>query len=337
VIACGGAVSKGETAALQEPSVCDYYYNVLYGSVCSGPAVPSVELQRVQARFDQICGNILALPGAETSAGQLNACASALAAQGCDMNAATAPTPTECTVTGTLPSGAACESGFQCASGSCLPAASDAGSGNSTLQRCGTCAASIAVGQPCSSAGGQCEPGTICDHTVHKPVCTPVVYGDVGASCGSAARLCKTGLYCDSLARQCTAQQDEGAVCMQAEACKAPLVCLSNGGNNRPRCQNPGRVGASCFTNTDCATGLGCDPTLGCVTVTWVKSGEPCNQAALCLVGSCPQVAGVPNGVCPAIVADGQACTPGDTAKTCDTLSECVNGHCQLMASSACQ
>ncbi len=338
VIACGGSVSQGESAAQTSP-VCDYYYNVLYGTVCSGPAMPSVELLRVQARFDEICSNILALPGTENTAQQLDACASALAAQGCNMNAATVPTPAECTVTGALATGSACESGFQCASGSCAPSAGDAGDGNSTLQRCGTCQATIASGQPCSAdsgSTGRCETGTVCDYSVHKPVCRPIVYGDVGAACGSPAAPCKPGLYCDNMARQCTAQQDEGAVCLQPEACKASLVCVASG-NERPRCQNPGQVGASCESNMECAPSLGCDPTRGCVAVTWVKSGEPCNGAALCLVGSCPQADGVPNGVCPAIVPDGQDCTAGDTAHTCDTLSECVNGRCQLIASTPCR
>jgi hypothetical protein len=325
IVACGGSVSNGGgpgTAA----DACDHYIDAYLAASCN-ILEPTDQVANLKTRFHQACTDVLSLPGANVAT-QLDACASAIPQQGCG---ATRADEEPCMLRGSLAAGSPCVSGWQCSSGYC-DIISSADAGGASDSRCGTCGATVAVGQSCafSTPGGpkHCEPGSTCAFLPpQQDTCVAVTEGDLGASCGTQATTCKAGLYCDP-SNHCAAPQDQGAACMQDSACKPPLRCQIAGATGT--CQGPGAAGTPCSIDAHCVTGLGCAANQ-CTTITWASGGQPCSTTNRCLVGSC-----LPSGTCPAVVPDGQACDESNTSRVCETLSACVNGTCQLTGSFSC-
>jgi hypothetical protein len=316
------ALGCGESTSGSVTSACDAYVQTLSGLSCGGPTPPASEVARVVALYEQVCENALALPGNGLTASVLDGCTSALQAAGCYGNAES--TAGACEVSGSLPGGSACNSGSQCQSGSCQ-------TGSDTATLCGTCAASIAVGQSCVG-GGVCAVGTECETSSDgiTATCQTLTYGAAGAACGGAAN-CNPGLYCDAT-KKCAARLAEGAPCAASEACEPPLVC----GFQTAICQPLSPVGTACDSDEDCASGLGCGSNATCAPVTYAGSGQTCGNLLLCLVGDC-----LPTGVCPTVIPNGQPCNVDAAVQspstTCDTLSVCNNGTCVLEDSVVCK
>jgi hypothetical protein len=366
-LACGGSVgdsTKSDASSAGGPSdapssvspaagpstaACDQYFAAQY-SRCGGPVLPAAETARILARFERSCESEGALPGSGMTAATLAACTSALERYACESPALA---PSECNFHGSLPGGAACTDGVQCASGRCDGTVSDSPEGPVAPFTCGTCAATVAVGQICNAAG--CPADAICmttDTTAKQPTytCTALTEGALGAACDGLTALCEPGLYCSAQTKECTKLGGAGATCGEQQGqgsypggCVPPLGCASS------MCE-VGSAGAFCQSDAVCNAGLGCVPTPGspsgaCTPVTWASAGQPCSQSLVrCLVGWCnfgssigpPPVAGAA-GTCPTVISDGQPCTVNDPSTTCDTFSECFQGKCAVIDSFVCK
>jgi hypothetical protein len=345
-------------------AACDHYFAAEYLR-CGGPRLPPDENARVQARFEQVCANEIALPGTGVTSATLEACASALDVAPCELPFGL---PEACNFKGSRSGGAACTDGLQCASGQCqdhVPISPEGPTGPAT---CGTCEAAVALGEVCGDAG--CSTG-IClttDTTASLPTysCTAISQGDAGAPCDDLAALCKPGLYCAAQTGTCTELGAMGAPCGDGSTppgapggCLAPLACVGLPGASV--CAG-GAAGAFCLGDSDCNSGLGCVPAgpcasngqtarFGCsqsgqcTSITWAGPGQPCSDAVRCLVGTCAFGAGFTSmdqdadgglivGSCPMVVPDGQPCSVGTT---CDTFSECFAGKCELLDGVVCK
>lgn len=237
------------------------------------------------------------------------------------------PSPAACQdIRGSLGDGAACRSSYQCAGGLCAFAPSV----SSALPTCGTCAARLAVGATCEGQSNRCVYGSQCVNAR----CIAYSNADVGAPCvKEEAHGCKTGLYCDtagdttSSSGTCKAMPGEGAACGNGFTCEEGLTC------SRGSCVKPGVEGGACGTGLPaCGDGLACNPLEEkCIKVAYGKAGARCGLATRCAVGRCSgDDTDSGEGVCPAILGDGQACDAKDTSKTCDEFAECLNGTCQI-------
>jgi hypothetical protein len=309
--------SSSGPAAPASTTPCGDYYDALDNSPCSnGPTLPASEVARLRGRFEQICQSGVALPGSGLTDGTLEACASAVESAGC----AAGPVPAACNITGTLPAGAACNQDFQCQSGGCFQSLTPGEAGAS--DSCATCLPIAQLGQPCTTV---CPPGATCDHSMATPTCVQVMLGDAGATCDGQALQCGTGLYCNNSAT-CAVLPAAGQPCTTNGLCAAPAACVG------PTCEPPGATGSTCEVDFTCAAGLGCGAaSQTCGAVTWASAGQPCGDLVRCLVGDCN------GGICSTVIADGQACTVGDTSSTCDTFAQCQGGTCVLQDSQVCR
>lgn len=313
-VACSGP-SGGNTVA----SACENVFDTLEESPpCAvGPQLPASQVSSEKARYLQVCEGAFALPGVSVTASQLNACTSSVQAALCNQNQ---DVLTACSFAGSLPGGSACNSGYQCTSGTCTLAGANA--------NCGTCATTVAEGGSCLAGGTiACALGTQCDNGT----CTKIAFGGVGASCDGVALLCGADLYCDFTTQQCVAPPSAGAPCPNGY-CATSLVCA--GPTSARTCQAPLPTGGDCQDDTQCAAGLGCDTSSQkCAAVTWASGGEPCGNLVRCLVESCP----IGGTTCPTIIPDGQPCSVASTTSVCDIDSSCVNGTCVLGYSVVCK
>ena len=308
--------SSGPPAPTSTP--CGDYYDALDDSPCStGPTLPASEVARLRGRFQQVCQSGLALPGSGLNDETLEACASAVNGAGC---AAGAAVPAVCDITGALPAGAACNENFQCQSGACFQVVIP-GEGGASSDACATCLPIAQLGQPCTVA---CPPGATCDHRLATPTCVTVMHGMAGAKCDGQALQCTTGLYCDNSAT-CAPMPAAGQPCTPGGLCAAPAACVG------AVCELAGATGATCEQDFTCAAGLGCSLSQTCGAVTWAGAGQPCGDLVRCLVGDCN------GGTCPAVIADGSACTVGDLSSTCDTFAQCQGGTCVRQDSQVCR
>lgn len=214
-----------------------------YAERCGQPPPPDV----VTAAFVQSCVGLASLPGSSVTVATLQACAATTAVstscrqppaclsyQGIVMPAAP----------GTLPLGATCQAGMQCASGSCSRGKYSVEPGG-----CGVCQQVHGLGDSCAPPEHACDEFTEC----RQGVCAwpgP----DVGSPCVNyGADPCGLGLNC---------------VTPSADVLKG--VC-------QPR---PG-LGQPCHwqQEIDCATGLACDEDL-CVAL--LPDGASCGEHAYC-------------------------------------------------------
>jgi hypothetical protein len=334
-VACSGSSSPSSPPATQ--GACDHYFEVVFATSCSGPTLPSGELARQQARWEQQCKAFFELPGITVSPTQLDRCASAIQALGCSPVA----TPiAACFWTGTLASGAACNEGAQCGSDSCGFSGGSACDGGSCNTNCGVCEPGATTGQPCGVAmpGGkqfiQCEsPDDACSGG-SSGECTPIVRGADGATCDGNALQCEQGLYCDATGK-CATVVAQGAACNdqgRSNPCAAGLTCVQTTGTGKGTCRGLGQSGATCSGDQDCASGFACSATSRtCGTVTWVDAGGTCSDLARCLIGGCNA------GRCPTVLSDGHRCNPSDLTATCDAFATCQNGTCVLADTVACR
>jgi hypothetical protein len=375
----GGSTSQGAanlnsadgSGTESGPSVaaCDHYFAAEYLR-CGGPRPPADETARIKARFEHVCANQIALAGSGVTPESLEACASALDVSPCELPAGP---PVACQFRGSLPGAAACADDVQCGSGHCDDGVLYSPEGPVSTPKCGTCEAVVGMGKVCAhdtfSAG--CASGSIClsgDTSAPLPTysCTSLVEADVGTVCDDLAGTCKPGLYCAAQTGRCAPLGGIGAPCGEGAGlpgdpggCVAPLGCVGLAG--AAICSSGG-AGASCLSDLECDTSLGCvpsgpcatngeparfgcSPSGQCVAITWAEPGQPCSDAVRCRVGSCDFGGGfapttqnpdgsLAMGNCPAIVPDGEPCTVGST---CDTFSGCFAGKCGLIDSVACK
>jgi hypothetical protein len=292
-------------------AACDDFFGALVA--CS--MIPTGLVAHAGPRFRQFCLNQANLPGSTTTVDAIETCAKAYKGD-CE---------SRCGISnvGTLPGGAPCNAGFdlQCQSGACVQQP-DAG----RYSACGTCAATILAGRPCSltrSTGGNCAPGTSC---VAPGTCVP--YGTAGAAC-SSSQLCDADSFCSSTLHTCVAKAAVGAACASDMECAHARPCLNGA------CALPAPGGASCTPSgyaSPCDHGLTCDTaTRQCVAPS-VQPGGACGPGLVCLTGSCLSA-----GTCPTIVPDGQPCPAGGT-QVCDVEASCdFTGICAIPGSPVCR
>lgn len=329
-LACGGQTSGPGSGG--GGAGCDGLFNVLLK--CTIPSsYPASEVSRLQGRWGTLCSSLLALPGEGVTSSAIDACISAVGANGCSELSAGSGA---CAFTsGSLPAGSSCESDSQCQSGACNLAGGDGG-----FSLCGTCFPPSAIGQSCM--GHSCGTGAACVYTGgNGSTCVAVTLSDVGGSCDGQAKQCKAGLLCNGSTHVCAAPGAAGAPCNFDSDCASPLVCPPSAGA-ATTCASPGQAGARCGQDSHCATGLGCDTNASvCGPVTYVGAGQACSGNTRCLVGSCPfsggPGGGTTGGTCPAVIPDGQPCSNQSATGTCDTLANCANGVCVLGYAGLCK
>lgn len=121
----------------------------------------------------------------------------------------------ECTFRGSLPDGAGCKEGRQCASGACTDFLSPVGSGGFT---CGVCVPEVGLREACDDDGPQCAFGLTCrDHVCRERV-------GIGESCEDAP--CAHEGFCDDASKKCVPYLREGDTCVEGQfSCGYRLHC----------------------------------------------------------------------------------------------------------------
>lgn len=316
------ACSRGGSSSA---STCDHIFDAVYDSQCGTTLAPD-QVAHARARYEQLCEEALAIPGTGETASWADACASALQAAGCRMQAppqACDPPP------GTLATGATCANNSQCQSLACTAMPGPGGDGG---MNCGTCSAGVACGNTTCTANQMCMSSIVDGGSSFS--CVATTYVGAGGACGMGSEVCNPGLYCDYQAHVCTALVASGGACMGSEQCQWPFVCAASPmGGNSGTCQPGAASGAACGgpSGVQCAPTLQCDQTMHCAGITFVQPGQACGTTGLtqCEVGQCI------NGKCPTVIPDGQACPMPGT--TCDWFAECTNGTCQLPTVNTCR
>ena len=330
----GGSANGGAGSA-----ACGAYFDAL-SAACTLPGEPADFIAHERARYVAGCSSTLALPNYGRSAAQLQACADTIAAAPDILCKASLPADPATVAAenafiaacssdrGSGAAGAACENAEQCESGNCA-VASDAGGAVAT--GCGTCIGTIAVGQPCATDAGGCDPTSRCDDSAGAPACRVAVFGDAGSACDDNFEQCSQGLACDLSTHVCGPRRSAGATCVYSSDCELPLVC-----RGAPlSCQTPGQLGDACVADTDCVSTLLCS-TGQCVTPSWAAPGQACGAGDRCEYGSCVAAASAATGTCPVVVADGEPCG-GSPTTTCDLGAECIAGVCKLIGTLGCR
>ncbi|HEX3598076.1 MAG TPA: hypothetical protein VHU80_23360 [Polyangiaceae bacterium] len=238
--------------------------------------------------------------------------------------------PSECYLgTGTLPDGATCFAGTQCASGVCRLGTIVTPGGSGPFE-CGTCETVTPVGAECDAP---CAVGSSCLNlesdvpgTTYR--CVALHFGDMGDTCDEFATLCAKGLYCERGSRTCVPLRALGASCgsLWPTGCVAPNYCDGSPGT----CKAPGDAGDDCSKGQPCGAGLSCDiDTSECAPVEWEEQGTPCDIGIhRCRSGDCQlaQRTTGSTGTCPFIAEDGGSCT--DATRECDVGEICYHGAC---------
>src|SRR5450432_182183 len=227
-----------------------------------------------------------------------------------------------------LPSGAACVSSAECASGLWC---SNAGVGCA-----GVCAPFALAGQGCG-AGAPCADGLTCDATgVCRPAATATTEGAACGATADAVTTCAAGLWCDAAASgavgACRVVGGAGAPCSDLGGCAASLHCVANA------CAPPGAVGDACELSGDCAAGLVCD---GGACALPFDVGHRCRAdgdclvrhtgaTEKCLVAACPgDDCGDPNAWCVlGVCRAGRCATRGRSGAPCTVGGDCASGTC---------
>jgi hypothetical protein len=300
---------------------------------CGSTPISPDERANYLSRFDIVCADAIGAPGSGITDAYLDACTAALGKN----PACTVAVPECADPAGTLAVGAACGSDDQCASTHCAITSSSSGTdggASTTVTECGKCGATVADGAACQAtdtcvAGDSCTNGTCAKQTTSSGGT-----GALGAPCQQDSD-CATPNHCDFTQGVCAVPGVAGSSCFTAADCATGLICTSG-----EQCENPIASGGQC-TGGDCAAGLGCDATSKkCTSITFAAQGAPCDRdAVLCDRGTCNigGSGGAQKGVCPTIIADGQACTAGSTTTSCDDFAECVNGTCQIQNPADCK
>lgn len=299
------------------------------------------------ARYQRSCDAVLAAPGTGVTPAVLDQCAAALRAQCGDDDACEELIES---VRGTLADGTPCDDDTQCASGECKKDFTSQSSG----PRCGTCAPEVKIGEPCPNGG--CVVGAVCASspgTSSESVCVALRTANEGESCGSAsgteAVRCAKGLYCRYETTSagapngtCERPLAEGSACGEADGqyarCAPPFTCVSG------RCGRLLGSGQACTDSSDCASGLGCDPSANtCAAIVWGANGAVCDDnLRRCDRGFCARTTGSSGtsetGTCVDYIADGQPCDETKSnEQRCDIGADCRDGTCQFEDPSVCK
>ncbi len=197
-LACGGSTSSTpSTPSLAQSTsdlgttACDRLAKCEPLSIATTYGGDKASCVRILAGAEQ---SAAALPGSGVTPENVEACAKALAAQGCEDPA----WPAACALSGTVPTGGACSSSVQCVAGDGCTA---------TLQTCGTCVVLPKEGEPCPV--GMCATGLECFPNGTSSQCVAPV--PQGGHCDGVLHLCTSGLQCVSGA--CAALLGAGAAC----------------------------------------------------------------------------------------------------------------------------
>ena len=234
----------------------------------------------------------------------------------------------------------------------------------------GTCATPVAVGEPCDREH-PCGDDALCSGPRDMERC--VQLGRMGEACtsscpgGRCTGGCVDGLVCVSLVcappvanggacddhAQCASLTCVGGTCASslaagdacstytdALACPAGTVCRTDEETFEDRCLPPAAEGVSCFSSSDCASGLVCGfGTSTCVPAPAI--GEPCDfgscgPGASCSVDDRCVAAGGEGEACDGLGGcdDGLTCVLGDSSATC-SRPVAVGGACQMHAECA--
>ncbi|MFI5302866.1 MAG: hypothetical protein ACHREM_32655, partial [Polyangiales bacterium] len=288
-------------------SACGRLADALLASDCYGWGFPTTaEVARERPLLVRSCANLSALPGSSFNAQAIGARVVQVRSS-CDYTRDLVPSP------GALPNGTACANDVQCVSAWC----------DTPVGGCGTCRAMVPLGGDCSQAA--CAYGTVCDPL--GLTCSVQARAGDGMHCDSNVLQCSAELSCDPASSTCVAPPaTRGAGCNAPVGCASPLHCVAGA------CGDLLPEGAAC-TGLECAPGLHCDASSQtCGAHYRVGPGEACsaNDGPACAVGFCSGTR------CPAILANGAACTDGSATSTCDVGSWCVNGVCRVAYADAC-
>jgi hypothetical protein len=242
------------------------------------------------------CPLALGASGTKMTPSDLEQCVHALEAQTCDQ-ALDNPQPAACAIPGTLATGAACGSDWQCASSFCELVAG-------TL--CGTCSTRATSGQHAPDGGAVCVVDEDCAANLACAAGTCVTPGAVGATCSGTQPCLRTltciggkcatplavgaactaatdcngslGLYCDTAStKKCvqagtaTSGQPCGAVSSTLVACVGGALCANIGMQGQGTCHQPAGDGAPCGT----LAGIGCTLPAQCIDATGYKCVLP--------------------------------------------------------------
>ena len=314
----GDGPARDAEADVTSRVVCQGAFEAIYG--CSQLQLPQAELDRLRPGFEHDCEGMLAMPGNATGNDAIVTCLQGIADGGCR----TTPSIAACSKPGTLPGGGSCQVDSQCASGSC-------GIGF-TGGPCGSCGTLLAPGDSCAHSG-TCPPGTTCDTGGSLRCLAPLVV-DAGAICGVGRNECAPGLVCNELRSRCMPLGAEGAPCGWTPDCALPLVC------SNATCFRLLGAGASCRGDSECAHDLVCDTVAHtCGAVIWGTPGQPCGGFVRCLPGyplDCSSSTTNSTIKCPLLLGQGEACSPGDMSRICDTFLQCISGVCGPAPSVTC-
>jgi hypothetical protein len=235
------------------------------------------ELSSCQKAYAASCNDALAAPGATWSASQAEQCGNAYTGMSCTTFLGQGGIPTACLVRpGTVANGGPCSTPSQCASGRCSL---------TTVGGCGTCAAVVPLGQPCTPnefLGGTCATDLVCALASTGGTSTVCAAGvPIGGACADTT-VCPLNAYCDLVTHVCTRLPAVG------QSCDASQIYYCD----------PGQIGALCDATTST-----------CQPITTPSSDGGCG----------PDGGG---GACTSSVSDGGACAPTDL---CDLSSGCFD------------
>lgn len=261
----------------------------------------------VEAMFVDLCEAQATAPGTSAFTDQLDACVDAIDGAACSALLQA------CSLEGSLPDGAACGAGSQCAGGDC-----DRSGGTkapNTNISCGVCASYLAVGAACASSGSSCEPGSTCSG--EPGTCVP--YPKEGEACTT---ICGYGLSCDIETQTCRPVPTKGEACQFS--CREPFVCAAG------TCIDRVPVGGACPAGNECEQLLICNTMHLCAEPKHVAEGETCTgldgDPVVCDDGlGCD----FESKKCVKAKAKGSSCDPAEYG-SCGELLACVNGTCQV-------
>jgi hypothetical protein len=263
----------------------------------------------------RLCSLVMPLPGRQSNASQMLACAGEIPAHSCSAQSPMPGTACAAALTGAFAMGEPCQDHSQCQSGLCSVVV---GSG------CGYCNATLSfVGGTCP-----CEHSLLCDSSTN--VC--VTRAAEGHECGVG---CAAWLHCDDGAQVCVGPPTQGEAC--TKACAAGLACVDKA------CRPPRGESEPCDPDAaECSEyqssvlpSLYCDKlTKRCTPVPLRQVGQDCtpDEAAglvpMCEASECLAVSET-SRTCVAPVREGEPCPPtGARFTACPTGTHCQDGIC---------
>ncbi len=229
---------------------------------------------------------------------------------------------------GLLAPGQACSNPFICGDIECLKNAAGKG----------TCAAPVAVGQPCVNVGdcaqpALCKSGTCTLAAKAGDKCTAVSDCGPGLDCIASAcavpASCSPGSTCGNggqcigaIHNTCTARLATGAACSADKQCSDGSYCDSAS----KKCTVAPALGATCGNGSVCASGLGCESGKStCQALP--KGGSACllgpGGPTLCAAGFACRA---DNGLCDAPPLENAPCAADNSCSDADVNGDGVKG-----------